>query len=59
MGLALSEQSTVVHSEETKVFLLAEPGSKTRVNETELSKSTDKQNIPPVSSALPDGFQWK
>jgi len=49
------EQSTIVHSAETEVFLLTEPGSKTGVKETKLSK----QNVQPVSSALPDGLQWK
>lgn len=59
VGLTLSEQSTIAHNKETKVFLLTEPGSKTWVNETKLSKPTGKWNAQPMSPALPDGFQWK
>lgn len=60
VGLTPSEQSTIVHYEETKVFLLTKQDSNKLVNEKKnLRSSTNKLNIQATLSALPDGFHWK
>lgn len=59
VGLTPSEQSTIVHYEETKVLLTKQGSKKLVIEKKPLHNSTNKLNIQPTLSALPDGFQWK